>query len=127
MPNGLPSQGAIAGTLTEQPVLSPAEGMLSRMSFDASMVAMFQFALSMPEAAGQMPQFGAMKLGKRTTLELRFIVAPQVEQQANLSTDSPSGDNGRYAMDNLPPAMKAAVDKERAKMQRLGMGMGGGG
>ncbi|MEO7454210.1 MAG: hypothetical protein ABIV13_05540, partial [Fimbriimonadales bacterium] len=128
MPNGLPSQGLITGKLTEQPIVSPAEGMMSRMGFDAAMVAMFQFAMSVPEAAGQMPQFGAMKLGKRTTLELRLIVAPNVEQQENMSTDSPSGDNGRYAMDNLPPAMKAAVEKEMAKMRKMGMpGMGGGG
>ena len=127
MPKGLPSQGMITGLIQEKPILTPAEGMMSKMGFDASMVAMFQFAMSQPESAGEIPQFGAMTLGNRTTLELRFIVAPNVEQQERLSSDSPSSDRTRYAMDNLPPIMKAAVDKEMAKLRKLGMFGGGDG
>ena len=58
---------------------------------------------------------------------MRFIVAPNVEQQERLSSDSPSSDRTRYAMDNLPPIMKAAVDKEMAKLRKLGMFGGGDG
>ena len=126
MPNGLPSQGVITGLIVEKPIMTPAQGMLSRLGFDASMLAMFQFAMDEPEAAGQIPQFGPMKLGNRTTLELRFIVAPNVEQQERLSTDSPSSDTAQYAIDNLPPVMKAAVDREREKLRKLGMFGGGG-
>ena len=127
MPNGLPSQGVITGLIVEKPIMTPAQGMLSRLGFDASMLAMFQFAMDEPEAAGQIPQFGPMKLGNRTTLELRFIVAPNVEQQERLSTDSPSSDTAQYAIDNLPPVMKAAVDREREKLRKLGMFGGGDG
>jgi hypothetical protein len=127
MANGLPSQGVITGLLVEKPILTPAEGMMSKIGFDAGMVAMFQFAMNEPEAAGQMPEFGAMRLGNRTTLELRLIVAPNVEQTERLSTDSPSTDRTLYAIDNLPPVMKAAVEREIEKLKKLGMFGGGGG
>jgi hypothetical protein len=127
MPNGLPSQGVIAGLLEKKPILTPAQGILSKMGFDASMVAMFTFAMQMPEAAGQMPEFGAMKLGERTILNMRFLVAPSVEQAERISADAPSADKSSYSMDNLPPIMKAAVEKEMAKLRKLGMfGSGGG-
>lgn len=126
MPNGLPSQGVVAGLLEKKPILTPAEGILSKMGFDASMVAMFTFAMQMPEAAGQMPEFGPMKLGERTILNLRFVVAPSVEQTERISADAPSTDKSTYGMDNLPPAMKAAVEKEMAKLKKLGMFGDGG-
>lgn len=126
MPNGLPNQGVVAGLLVMKPILTPATGLLSKMGFDASMVAMFTFAMKMPEAAGQMPEFGGMRLGERTILNLRFIVAPSVEQTERLSSDAPSSDKTVYGMDNLPPAMKAAVEKEMAKLKKLGMFGGGG-
>ncbi|MDQ2985396.1 MAG: hypothetical protein M3R13_01585 [Armatimonadota bacterium] len=126
MPTGLPSQGVVFGLLEVKPILTPAEGMMSKMGFDASMVAMFTYAMQEPEAAAQMPQFGAMKLGSRTTLNLRFVVAPNVEQAERLSSDAASSDKGTYALDNLPPVMKAAVDKEIAKLKKLGMFGDGG-
>jgi hypothetical protein len=125
MARGLPAQGVIAGLLQKKPILTPASGLMSKMGFDASMIAMFQLASQYEEADGQIPEFGQMKLGERTTLELRLVVAPNIEQTERLSSDAASSDSGSYTMDNLPPVMKAAVDKEVAKLKKMGM-FGGG-
>jgi len=125
MPNGLPNQGVVAGNLEKKPILTPSGGILSRMGFDASMIAMFTMATQMPEEAGQIPEFGAMKLGERTLLNLRFIVAPSVEQTERISSDAASSDKTAYRLDNLPPSMKAAVEKEMAKLKKFGI-FGGG-
>jgi hypothetical protein len=126
MPSGLPSQGTLSGALSTKPIMSPAKGLMSKIGFDASMLAMFQFAMSQPEAAGEIPDFGGMKLGSRTTLEMLFTVAPNVRQTERLSTDAASNDATTYAIDNLPPVMRAAVELEKAKLKKLGMFGGGG-
>ena len=127
MPNGLPSGGVITGLLQTKPIMTPAKGLMSKMGFDASMIAMFQFAMTQPEAAGELPDFGGLRLGSRTTLEMHFVVAPNIEQTERLSSDAPSADKTVYAMDNLPPVIRAAVEAEMAKLKKLGMFGGGGG
>lgn len=126
MPNGLPVQGAVVGLLEKVPIMTPANGFLSKMGFDASMVAMLSMAQQSPEAASEMPEFGPMRLGERTILNLRFVVAPSVEQSSRISTDAASSDKGTYTFDNLPPVMKVAVEKEIAKLKKLGMFGDGG-
>ncbi len=116
MPNGLPPQGFLTGSLAKEPV-GKADGVDPMMMFGAlgaDELAMLRFFKEDPKMglmAGMMPTVDRLRLGERTNIELKIFVAEDVALERQLQDNRIDANSPVVSMDNLPAEFRARIDK----------------
>jgi hypothetical protein len=137
MPNGLPGDGQIRASRTENVIVTPVgmENEDSMRMFGAlgtEEFAMMEYFRSDPQFAqfaAEIPKIEQVRAGQRLEWNFTFVVAPDVGAKGHLQDDKISKDAPIQAVSSLPQSWRDQVARRVAAMKRNPMPfpMGGGG
>ena len=125
MPNGLPPQGFVQLTLTQDNIVKPTgnvPAMFGNAALGADELAMLKMFKEMPgmeQVASMMPNFDEVRLGERSVYEFMFTVAPGVSQEETLNDDRMTSKSPVVKMANLPANFVKRIDEKLAAFKKL--------
>lgn len=131
MPNGMPGNGYLQITAKKSNVVYSADkvpNMLSRYGLGVDELALFAMMKedpNMQEAGGFIPSLTQVKLGERTTYDIRLQVADGVARRGTLQDDRLPKDATVINMSELPASFTAEIEKRKEKWKKLGLPFGG--
>lgn len=138
MPNGLPGGGSIElKTLADNFVLVVGQKGGDVKQYGAlgidelAILRYFAEDPNMQQFANQIPRFEKFRLGERTTMDFKFLLAPDVTIEHTLRDDRMGKDAAVVGEDGFPAAFRARIDKRIAALKKspfpmFGIGMGQG-
>lgn len=125
MPNGLPSDGYVQLTFTNDNVVK-ASGAVAAMLGNASlgvdelaMLGLFKTMEGMEQVASMMPTIDEVTLGKRQVYEFKFVVAPGVSMTQVLNNDSFDKGAPKTKMANLPDDFQKKIADRMAAFKKI--------
>jgi hypothetical protein len=116
MPNGLPASGFLTGSLSVEPAAKAVgnDPLTAFAALGADELAMFRFFKEDPNMsmmAGMMPTVDKVRLGERTTIELKFFVAPEVALERSLQDHRFPKDGPVVSINQLPADFQARIEQ----------------
>ncbi len=124
MPNGLPPNGTLRMTLTEETVgTASGQGAMLRMfgvlgADELALLRWFTEEPSMQQFGQMMPKIEGMRLGTRRAYRFVFGVARQVTFEHTLNDDRVDPKGSVIAMDALPEEMKSKIAKRLEQLKK---------
>jgi hypothetical protein len=126
---GLPSAGVLevraASDHFVQPVLPGAAEDGPSFTMGADEMALFRMFSEMPqvrEAAGDAFNFDRVRVGQRTRLDFRFLLAPGVSLERQLNDDRLPPGTPHTSIKELPPAFESRIQERLAAYRRSPLG-----
>lgn len=127
MPNGLPAQGQLSLTTKVETIITPAEKSNTMMSMLGSLganeLALLDYMREQPfmeQMGSMMPQLDKVRMGKRTQLNFRFVVAPRVSGTGRLLDDFIDPESKAVGMNNLPADFLERIAKRKEAFKKSG-------
>lgn len=125
MPDGLPGNGYLNLKVDDEPIAQPHsdKGAISMFGvLGADELAMLRYFTEDPKFAqmvGELPQIAGVRLGQRTIFNFTFHYVPGVTSRGSLQDDQLPRDGALVAMDKLPDAVNARIQKRLDQMKKF--------
>ncbi|HVT13089.1 MAG TPA: hypothetical protein VHE55_12565 [Fimbriimonadaceae bacterium] len=120
VPNGVPSDGYLRGSVSSQPITQGINSQTGASSFmDAGSLAFSRNANNRSDLADfATPQYDKYKMAHQSTLSIRFFFNPRVSLSRSLSDVSVDANTAAVPYDSLPADFRNQVDQIAQSLQR---------